>query len=119
MFFCCFCPCCPYCCCFSLYRGEGIKLLFFPSVIIHFGLFRRFFSSEFEIWKTDIKKNLVTRLATNFRKHIKTFIEALMIVIGEALHNFFSFSFQNQYIQISSQLIQSEETFRESGRGAS
>ena len=35
-----------------------------------------------------------------------------MIVIGEALHNFFSSktSFQNQYIQISSQLMQSEET---------
>ena len=31
------------------------------------------------------------RLATNFKKHIKTFIEALMIVIGEVLHNFFFF----------------------------
>ena len=52
------------------------------------------------------------RLATNFKKHIKIFIEASMIVIGEALHNFFSSktSFQNQYIQISSQLMQSEET---------
>ena len=60
-----------------------------------------------------MKKNLVTRLATNFKKHIKTFIEALMIVIGEALHNFFSSktSFQNsKYIQISSQLMQCEET---------
>ena len=41
MFFCCFCPCGPYCCCFSLYRGEGIILRFFPSIIIQLGLFRR------------------------------------------------------------------------------
>ena len=35
-----------------------------------------------------------------------------MIVIGEALHKFFSskIPFQNQHIQISSQLMQSEET---------
>ena len=37
-----------------------------------------------------------------------------MIMIGEALHNFFSSktSFQNQYIQISSQLMQYDETIR-------
>ena len=40
-----FCLCCPYCCCFSLYRGEGIILRFFPSIIIPFGLFRRFFNA--------------------------------------------------------------------------
>ena len=40
-----FCLCCPYCCCFSLYRGEGIILRFFPFIIIPFGLFRRFFNA--------------------------------------------------------------------------
>ena len=36
-----------------------------------------------------------------------------MIVIGEALHNFFFLlktPFQNHYIRISSELVQSEET---------
>ena len=42
-----------------------------------------------------------------------------MIVIGEALHNFFfsKTSFHNQHIQISSQLMQLGETFKESRRG--
>ena len=34
-----------YSCCFSLYRGEGILLGFFSSIIIQFGLFTRFFNA--------------------------------------------------------------------------
>ena len=49
----------------TLYRGEGIKLRFIPSIVIHFGLFTPFFNallnaSAFICRLLDIVKNTVS-----------------------------------------------------------
>ena len=59
------------------------------SALYNFHLTSGTLSRQFR--KQTSRKNLVTRLATNFKKHIKIFIEVSMIVIGKALHNFFFF----------------------------